>query len=124
MTLARRASLALVLAAAAAGGCKKQEKRATPAPKVAPMPADEVKRSEDACNAYVTQACACADQVPAVAEQCRLAKALPDAIRIALEVATSPDSGPDVVQQSHASVRKTVAQCIEQTAKLPTLGCP
>ena len=112
---------ALVIAVALLAACKKQEAKPQPVP---PMPAEEVKRSEDACKVYVERVCACAGTVPAVAKQCELARALPEAIRIGLEVAASADSGPDVVQQSYASVRKTAKECIEQTAKLPTLGCP
>jgi hypothetical protein len=100
--------------------CAKKKHDAAPEETVTPMSVDEVKRSEDACKAYVERACTC----PAAAQQCKLAKAQPDAVRIALEVAANPESKPDVVRQSYASVRKTVKECIEQMAKLPSLGCP
>jgi len=111
-----------ILAVALLAACKKQE----PPPKqhgVPPMPAAEVQRSQDACKTYVERVCACAEKVPDAAQQCELARALPEAVRIGLEVAASPDSQPDIVQQSYASVRKTAKECIEQTAKLPALGC-
>ena len=112
--------LAIVLSSLV-GACKKKEEAK---PQAAPtMPAEEVKRSEDACKAYVERVCACASKVPDAAKQCELARALPEAVRIGLEVAASPDSKPDIVQQSYASVRKTAKECIEQTAKLPALGC-
>ena len=115
----------LVLAALLLAACKKQEAKQQQQPPAAPtMPAEEVKRSEDACKTYVERVCACAATVPDVAKQCELARALPDAVRIGLEVAASPDSKPDIVQQSYASVRKTAKECIEQLAKLPALGCP
>jgi hypothetical protein len=114
----------VLLVVALLAACKKPEAKHQPAPAVAPMPAEEVKRSEDACKSYVERVCACAATVPAAAKQCELAKALPDAVRIGLEVAASPDSKPDIVQQSYTSVRKTAKECIEQTAKLPALGCP
>ena len=118
MTALRIAIVALALVA----GCQKTQEDPKPqAP--TPMPAEEVKRSEDACKTYVERVCTCATKVPDVAKQCELARALPEAVRIGLEVAASPDSKPDVVQQSYASVRKTAKECIEQTAKLPTLGC-
>jgi hypothetical protein len=114
----------LVVALLAAGACKKKQE-AKPEPASVPvMPAAEVQRNQDACKVYVEKVCACAEQVPDVAKQCELARALPDAIRIGLEVAASPDSKPDIVQQSYASVRKTAKECIEQTARLPQLGCP
>jgi hypothetical protein len=112
----------LVGLALATGACKKQE---APAPAPAPtMPAVEQQRSTDACKAYVDKVCSCADTVPAAVEQCKLAKALPDAMRISFEVGLSPDSKPDVARAALDGVRKTARECIEQTAKLPALGCP
>lgn len=114
--------LAVALLGLGVGACKKQEK----APKqqaVAQMPAEEIKRSEDACKQYVERVCACAATVPDAVKPCELSRALPEAVRIGLEVASSPDSKPDIVQQSYASVRKTAKECIEQLAKLPALGC-
>jgi hypothetical protein len=119
----RHLAIALLLASGLLVGCKKQSKPRQE-PTVAQMSADEIKRSEDACNVYVERVCACAQTVPAAVEPCKLARALPDAIRIGLEVAASSESKPDIVQQSHASVRKTAKECIEQTAKLPSLPCP
>jgi hypothetical protein len=113
----------LVLVLALVAACKKQEPEAKPQPGPPPMPASEIQRSQDACKQYVERVCACAATVPAVAKQCELARALPDAVRLGLEIAASPDSNPDLVQQSYASVRKTAKECIEQTAKLPALGC-
>jgi hypothetical protein len=115
----KRLAIAIALFAA----CKKQEPSSThEAP--AAMPAAEQQRSEEACKQYLERVCACAAKVPAAAKQCELARALPEAVRIGLEVAQSPDSKPDIVLKSYASVRKTAKECIEQTAKLPALGCP
>jgi hypothetical protein len=109
--------LALVLAG---GACKKKESAPAAEPRAAQMSVDEIKRSEDACKVYVERACSCA----AAQAECSDARPLGDAIRIALEVSRSPDSKPDVVLQTQASVRKTVKHCIEATAKLASLGCP
>jgi len=118
-----RAALLFALLANGAG-CKKQEKKA-PAPEpVETMSAAEVQRSEDACKMYVERVCACAATVPAVAKECELAKGQPAAMKLSLEVATYPDSKPDVVRQSLAGVRKVVKECIEATARLPASGCP
>src|SRR5688572_24385081 len=110
----RTIALGFVLAIASAG-CKKQQKPREEPP-VPTMSAGEIKRSEDACKVYVEHACTCAQTVPAAAEPCKLSKALPEAIRIGLDTAASPESKPDIVQQSLSSVRKTVKECIEQTA--------
>jgi hypothetical protein len=119
-----RAAAIVLAALATVASCKKTSPREAAPEKVEPMSADEVKRSQDACQAYVDRACACAQTVPAVERQCQLARAAPDAVRVALDFATSPDSKPDIVRRSYASVRKTVKSCIEETAKLPAAGCP
>ena len=110
--------LAIVLALAA---CKKHES-AQPAP-VPQLSAEETKRDQDACKAYVDRVCGCADKVAELKKQCELARALPEAMRINLEVAATPDTKPDVARQSLEGVRKTAKECIEQVAKLPA-QCP
>ena len=102
--------------------CKKQEapkQQATPQMTVA-----EIQRSQDACKAYVDKVCACDSTVPAVQQDCDLAKALPDAVRIGVEVSQSPDSKPNDVIGAQDSVRKAVKTCIEHMAQLPSRGCP
>lgn len=103
--------------------CKKQE----PAPKQAPVPplsAAEIERSTDACKAYVDKVCACAATVPAEQHECGLARTLPDAVRIGIEVSQSPDSKKPDILGAEDSVRKAVKTCIEQMAQLPARGCP
>jgi hypothetical protein len=115
-------SLALVLALAALAGCskKKQPKKEPP---VAGMSETEIKRGEDACKLYVEKICACATQKPDLAQQCELAKSLPNAMQIALSVAINPETKPDIAKQSYDGMRATIATCIQETAKLPSLGC-
>lgn len=110
----------LVLVACAA--CKK-EQAAQPPPddRPPPIPATEIKRGEDACQAYVAKVCACT--APDAPRQCGLARALPDAIATALEVARNTESTRRDVVQSNDVIRKTMKECIEQLAKLPSLGC-
>lgn len=103
--------------------CKQQE----PAPKQQALPQmtpAEIQRSQDACKAYVDKVCACAATVPAVADECNLAKALPEAVRIGVEVSLSSDSKHDDVIGAQSSVRKTVKTCIEHMAQLAARGCP
>ncbi len=109
--------LCLLLACA-----KKQEP--PPPSKVPALTAEEVQRSTDACKSYVDKVCACAAQVPAAKQQCDLAKALPEAVQIGVEVAANPETKPQDIYGAQGSVRKAVKTCIEQTAKLPSLGCP
>jgi hypothetical protein len=107
-------------------GCKKQaapppppETRALPT-----LPASELKRGHDACQAYVDKACACADTVPAAKQRCSDAHALADAIQVGADVATNPDSTRRDAVQTNVAVRGVVKECIEQLAKLPVTGCP
>ncbi len=104
--------------------CKKQEEAPKQQQAVPQMTPAEIQRSEDACKAYVDKVCGCAATVPAVQEECGLAKALPDAVRIGVEVSQSPDSKRDDVIGAQSSVRKTVKTCIEKMAQLPSRGCP
>lgn len=114
---------ALALLATLAVGCAKKAEEPPPPPgeQMPRIPQTEVKRGEDACKAYVEKICACT--APDAKAACDLAKALPDAMRVGLEVATSPDSNRLTVLQANDSIRKTIRECIEQTAKLPSLGC-
>ena len=90
--------------------------------KVAPLPAGEVQRGQDACTAYATKVCACTST--AAQKACPLAKALPDALKLALETSLNPQTDRDNAQRAQVSVRETAKECIEQLAKLPALGCP
>jgi len=106
-----------------AAACSKSE----PAPPAEPpplIPAVELQRAADACEGYVKRVCACAETVPALAEDCGLAKALPEAIDIAKHLASNPKADREDAAQAAGSVRKTVKQCVERTAKLATQGCP
>ena len=105
----------LVLAIA----CSKREAPPASEPPAPQMSAAEIQRSQDACKAYVDKACACAAQNPAAKDACDLSRALPDAVRIGVEVAASPETKRDDVLAAQSSVRKTVKECIEQLAKLP-----
>lgn len=107
----------------ASAGCKKQSE-APPAAAMPAMPANEAKRGQDACRAYVEKVCACGDTVAAMKQPCSLARALPDAVEVGLSVAGNPESTRRDVLQANDSVRKVVKECIEETAKLSGAGCP
>jgi len=113
--------LGLVLVA----GCAKKQEEAPPVEaQPPPIPAAELARGQDACKAYVAQVCGCAATVAAAQQPCELAKALPEAIEVARQVAVNPEAKRVDALQAADSIRKTIARCIEQTAKLPALGCP
>ncbi len=108
-------------------GCKKEAADAPPpaptnnAPAIPPV---ELKRGQDACAGYIAKACACAETIPAAKEKCTQAQAFPDVVRIGTELTMSKDSSNKDVKQAVMTIRKTIAECIEQTAQLPALGCP
>ena len=107
-------------------GCKKKADEAPPGPvnNEPAIPAAELKRGEEACEAYMAKACKCAETVPAAKEKCDAAKAFPDVVRMGTELTMSTDSSKKDVKQAAMTIRKTIEQCINETAKLPTLGCP
>lgn len=108
------------LVAVALAACSKS---APPPPKeLPPLPAAEVQRGQDACAAYVGKVCACTS--PGAKQACPLAKALPDAMKLALDTAANPATDRDSAMRAQVNVRETAKECIEQAAKLPALGCP
>ncbi|MDQ3370440.1 MAG: hypothetical protein M3680_33890 [Myxococcota bacterium] len=121
----RGAGLTGVLLVVALGCSKRQDEPApVPPPRPPAIPAAELQRGQDACRAYVTKVCACAETVVPAKERCTLAQALPEAIEVATQVSMSPDSTKQDVLHATDSVRRSIAECIEQTSKLPELGCP
>ena len=82
----------------------------------------EVTRGIEACNAYLAKVCSCG--ADAAKEPCRLAKMLPDSIAVARSLAQNPKAELEDSRQAAGSIRATTKQCIEQTVKLPELGCP
>jgi hypothetical protein len=85
------------------------------------VPAAELQRGKDACTDYVEKVCACT--TPAAQDACKLAKALPDALQVGVEISISPDSDKRAVLHANDSIRKTIKECIEKAASLPSLGC-
>lgn len=116
--------VALGVLTATAAGCK--QRRADDAPareRPEALSAPERKLATDACNDFVARLCACAQAKPELAETCKLKKAKPEALALALEVADDPSSPADAAAQAKAEVGKIVARCIEEAAQLPALGC-
>jgi len=112
----RLALLALVVAA-----CAKKAEPPPPAPETPTIPAAELKRGEEACSTYVEKVCACTTDL--AKKECELAKALPEAIRVSLEIAGGTRKRDEAIG-ANASVRNIIKGCIESLAQLPSLGCP
>lgn len=107
----------LALLALAACSSKHEEQK----PPVEALPAAEVARAHEACQAYVDKACACT--APAGQKQCALAKPLPQALELSLQTAANPGEERDAQQRAQVFVRETVKECVEELAKLPAIGC-
>jgi hypothetical protein len=106
------------------GGCgKKRDHDAPPAPAPTISPTER-KLATDACGDYVARLCACAATKPELADTCKLKRAKPEAIALALAVADDPSSSADSIARARSEVGKIVARCIEEAAQLPALGCP
>jgi hypothetical protein len=121
------AVVVFLLAGALASGCKKskEEEGGTK-----DMPPDPITRGEadmgrKACEAYVESVCDCALAVPALAEQCDLARAQPEALDMNLRSAMA--QGNQTMEDRRALIantRKIMRVCIEEQSKLATKGCP
>jgi hypothetical protein len=116
----RRIALTALLLVA----CAKKEDAPAGDQKPAPqLSAAEVQRGQEACSAYLHKVCECAEKIPSLKGQCDLARALPEAVRLDAEVSASPDSKRNDVLGAEKAMRQSVKECIEETAKLPSLGC-
>ena len=109
--------LALLVLVAA---CAKKAEPPPPASDTPTIPAAELKRGEEACTTYVERVCACTTDL--AKKECALAKALPEAIRVALEIGGGTQKRDEAVG-ANAEVRKVIKGCIESLAQLPSLGC-
>jgi hypothetical protein len=100
----------------------------------AALSAVEIARSEQACDTYVKAVCGCADQFKTqsgsadpvaadLAEQCKLAEALPEALKTSLGILTSADLTKQDVVEAQDAAKKIAAECITQNARLASRGC-
>ena len=94
------------------------------APPSAAAPAPAPAQPSAALVAEVEQKLTVATaQAAKLREQCELAKALPEALTLAADFAQSGTTKPQDVARANANMRSITSECIEQSAKLPTLGC-
>ena len=112
--------LLVALMSLSVGGCAKKQEE--PTPEANPVMSDvEIKQAVDSCAGYQAKVCGCT--ADAAKDVCKLAPAMNDAIQLARQVSLSPDADRRTVLQANDSIRKTLKQCVELTAKLPALGC-
>jgi len=120
----------VAMACALAAGCGKGGDKKAPGPgsdRPPPVSFEEQTRNADACKAYAEQACACAAAHPdktEVADRCKYDAGLGDALELAMVTARNTESAPDDVRLAQKKARLIATQCLDQLAKLPSLGCP
>jgi hypothetical protein len=120
--------VAVVIACALALGCSKKQDKPAPPPDQRPPPitVEEATRNADACKVYVEKICACATahpDKPDVVELCKYDTPLSDALSLSMATAENPASTRNDVILAQGQARKIATQCLDQTAKLMSLGC-
>ena len=121
-----RWALAVLLLAAACSK-KADDKPAAVIERPPPITIEEASRNTEACKRYAEEVCACAAAHPDktdVAEMCKYDQGLGDALALVMETARNTETKPEDVRLAQAKARKIATQCLDQLAKLPTLGCP
>jgi hypothetical protein len=117
-------AIAWTAIAVTATGCKKYERKASTRP--APFPEAQAARGRAACDDLVAKECACAAAQPSrtdIADRCKLDRARPDALALALETAMRPDVDNRVVIGAQNTARQIIDNCVTDVAMLPSLGC-
>ena len=120
------AAVILLLVGTLASGCKKKEEGgAVKDVPPNPLTASEADMGRKACEAYVESVCDCALAVPALAEQCDLARAQPDALQMNLRAAMAEGNQTMADRRALiANTRRIMRVCIEEQAGLAAKGCP
>lgn len=119
-----------VLTALALGACKQADKAPRPGAAGSGLvdilaPAEKL-RSTSACGDYAAKVCGCAERTKTTAHEdaCKMARALPDALALNLEIAGHPDTNRTTQAQLQRTVRNIAAQCIAGLGTLAADGCP
>jgi hypothetical protein len=113
----------LSLVAALTGGCKRKDDKASGPPRAPIVTEQEKARSGKACMDYVMQICTCAKlkpEAPEIQKKCDLAKALPDALKVSLDIDADPTAPVDAARAAADQARKVAATCIEGLNELQT----
>lgn len=91
----------------------------------------ETERGLQICDRYVARLCACAEKTPspALESDCRLARSMPEALRMQLRAVNgdSLDAGPVSAREGaelEAQARKTIAICVRKDGELDPAVCP
>jgi len=113
-----------LLSSASSACSNAEENSASTEKRIAPIPLAEAERAKIACDAYVARVCQCAETQPNLDTTCQLAKGIPQALQMNLDVAAA--RGLTILQQKamKSSARKIAAKCFSNDAKLSLAECP
>lgn len=91
---------------------------------VAPIPPAEAERAKKACDSYVARVCQCATEHSDMEKECELAKGVPQALQLNLDVAGA--QGLTTLQQHamKATARQISDNCFSNDSKLDLQKCP
>jgi hypothetical protein len=113
--------LAVIALALALAGCSKESDEPPPAAPPPELPTAEIERGLQACTDYAQKVCACAETNPALADECKLARANPTALQMTLDAAREQGAEPGDSLKLLDTGRKTIASCMESIARF---RCP
>lgn len=116
--------LGISLLMLAPAGCSKESGEKSAEPVVDPLPKEEIDRGRTACQSYVDRVCECAKTQAGMADECALAKGRPEALKLNIDLMTSP--GLPVVEAKAVKVeaRKIIAACFADEGRLDPATCP
>ncbi|MBI4509806.1 MAG: hypothetical protein HY698_09215 [Deltaproteobacteria bacterium] len=91
-----------------------------------PMEQAEKARALTFCEKYVKRACDCAARHPELKEQCDLARAQPEALKLHFSLLEGSEGplNPKERQMTEANARKVVAACVRSDGALDPGRCP
>ncbi len=114
---------ALVILVLLGVGCNQSAETPAPAEMPPPLAVDEAARGEDACKAYISRLCACAEKVPALADECELKQAKLSALDMALRANRAGGTTARQRLKTGDTARRIVASCIAENNALDAKGC-
>lgn len=117
-----RLLLGLLLLAMGAGCSKESSEQSKPV--VEALPQDEIQRGQRACQSYVDRLCACAKTQTDMADACALAKARPEALKLNIDLMSSPGLPVVEAQAVKVEARKIIAACFADEGRLDPVKCP
>ncbi len=116
-----------ILPVLGASACSKSEDNSASTgskTKIAPVPKVEAERAMIACKTYIARLCQCAETHSELAKDCQLAKGIPQALQMNLDVEGATGLTSLQQQAMKASARQIATSCFTKDSKLDLQLCP